>query len=335
MRRPVACLLIPLQGIGAALALGCGGSDLTLPSDSQPAALAVVAGNNQTAKAGQAVPEPLVVQATDPAKRPVGQVRVAFVVTAGGGATAPDTAVTDADGRASSRWTLGMAPGAQGVEARIVGSDPVRATFTGTASSTPTGPAATTTQITSVSPSPSFPTQAVVVGFRVTSTGGTPTGTVTVGDGTVSCTGTAPAGQCSLALPTAGTTTLTARYAGTATFGSSSATAPHEVVVAGTQTALSSSANPSAHDQSVTFTASVTSPFRTPNGSIQFVEGSCATPTRTWGMGNLDAAGRASFSTQALSGGTHPMLACYLGNSTFAPSASAILEQEVTKKGRG
>jgi hypothetical protein len=332
MRNAISFTLVPLTGL-AAVALGCGGSDLTLPSGSEPSALAVVAGNNQTAPGGQMVPEPLVVQATDPAKRPVGQVRVAFVVTAGGGATSPDTAITDADGRASSRWTLGMTPGVQGVEARIVGSNPVSATFTGTASSTSTGPAPTTTQITSVSPSPSFPTQAVVVAFRVTSTGGTPTGTVTVGDGTVSCTGTAPTGQCSLAPLTAGTTTLTASYAGTATFGSSSATTRHEVVLAGTSTTLSSSANPSAHDQSVTFTASVTSPFRTPNGSVQFVEGSCAAPTRTWSVANVDAAGRASFSTQALSPGTHLMLACYLGNSTFAPSASAILEQEVTKKG--
>ena len=332
MRNAISFTLVPLTGL-AAVALGCGGSDLTLPSGSEPSALAAVAGNNQTAPGGQMVPEPLVVQATDPAKRPVAQVRVAFVVTAGGGATAPDTAITDADGRASSRWTLGMTPGVQGVEARIVGSNPVSATFTGTASSTPTGRTPTTTQITSVGPSPSFPTQAVVVAFRVTSTGGTPTGTVTVGDGTVSCTGTAPTGQCSLAPPTAGTTTLTASYAGTGTFGSSSATTRHEVVLAGTSTTLSSSANPSAHDQSVTFTASVTSPFRTPNGSVQFVEGSCAAPTRTWSVANLDAAGRASFSTQALSPGTHLMLACYLGNSTFAPSASAILEQEVTKKG--
>src|SRR5262249_15598319 len=125
----------------------------------------------------------------------VAQIRVAFVVTAGGGSTTPDTAVTDGDGRASSLWTLGLTQGAQAVEARIVGADLVHATFLGTASNTPSGPALTITGITSASPSPSFPTQPIAVAFSITSSAGVPTGTVTVSDGSVSCTGSAPSGQ--------------------------------------------------------------------------------------------------------------------------------------------
>ena len=41
--------------------------------------------------------------------------------------------------------------------------------------------------------------------------GGTPTGSVTVSDGTESCTGTVAAGQCTLAFTTAGTRSLS-RY---------------------------------------------------------------------------------------------------------------------------
>jgi hypothetical protein len=334
MRNVVRPLLITLTGAGAAAGLGCGGSDLVLPNEGRPAALAVVTGNNQTASGGQALPNPLVVRATDSQDRPVGQIRVAFVVTAGGGTTQPDTAVTDNDGRASSRWTLGMSPGTQTVAARVVGSDPITATFTGTASGSGGGPTLTTTQITSVSPSPSFPSQPILVAFRVASPGGTPTGAVTVTDGAVSCTASAPASQCSLAPPTAGSKTLTASYAGSATFAPSSGTAQQQVILAGTTTTLSSSANPSTPDESVTFTATVTSSFGTPSGSVQFVEGSCPTPTRIWSVASLDNAGRAGFST-TLSPGTHLMLACYLGNNTFAPSASDILQQEVIKRGKG
>jgi hypothetical protein len=322
-----------LIAVTSALALACGGSDLTLPSDGRPAALTVVDGNNQTASEGQLLADPLIVRAIDSDNRPVAQVRVAFVVTAGGGTTSPDTATTDADGRASSRWTLGTAAGAQVVEARVAGSDAIKARFNGTASG-PKGPALTTTQITAVNPSPSFPTEPVVVGFLVTANGGTPTGIVLVSDGTVSCTASAPGGQCSLTPPTAGTKTLTARYAGSATFAPSSGTAQHDVILARTSSTLSSSKNPSKPDDDVTFTASVTSTFGTPSGSVLFVEGSCDAPTRTWGADELDDAGRAKLKIQSFSAGTHFMFACYLGSGTFAPSVSNVIQQEVIKSGR-
>jgi large repetitive protein len=335
MRNIRLCLSIALTGVGAAVALACGGSDLTLPNEGRPASLAVVDGNNQTASAGQPLPNPLVVRVIDSDSRPVPQTRVAFVVTAGGGTTEPDTATTGSDGRAVSRWTLGTAAGVQAVEARVAGFDAIKARFNGTASGGPNGPTLTTTQITSASPSPSFPTQPVVVVFRVSATAGTPTGTVTVSDGTVSCTASAPGSQCSLAPPTAGSKTFTASYAGSGSFAPSSGTAQHQVIPAVTTTTLASSANPSKRDQSVTFTAAVTSAFHTPTGLIQFVEGSCTAPSRTWSAQSLDEAGRASFSTKALSEGTHLMFACYLGNGTFASSVSNVVQQEVTTKGRG
>jgi hypothetical protein len=326
MGKVISAFLVVLTGITAALA--CGGGDLLLPGASRPATMAVVKGNNQTAPGGQALADSLVVRVTDPQNRPVAQLRVAFVVTVGGGTAAPDTAATDNDGRAASWWTLGTTAGAQAVEARVTGSDTVNATFTAVAY--PGAPALTTTQITSVNPEPSFPTQPVSVAFTVGSSLGAPTGTVTVTDGTVRCTASAPAGQCSLTPTAAGSKTLTATYAGSAKFAASSGTAQHQVILAGTSTTLSSSPNPSVQDKRVTFTATVTSVFSTPTGSVQFVEGSCATPTTTWRTTSLDNTGHASFSTDKLSEGTHFLLACYLGNGTFAPSASNVLQQQVT-----
>src|SRR5207247_6139326 len=64
-------------------------------------------------------------------------------------------------------------------------------------------PAATTTAITGQSPNPSSVGQAVDFTFAVTATApgsGTPTGTVTVSDGTQSCSATVAAGNCTIAL---------------------------------------------------------------------------------------------------------------------------------------
>src|SRR4029077_13740222 len=170
MRKVISAFLVALTGVTAALA--CGGGDLMLPSASRPAAIAVVKGNNQTAPGGQALADSLVVRVTDPQNRPVAQLRVAFVVMAGGGTAAPDTAVTDNDGHAASRWTLGTTAAAQAVEARVTGSDSVNATFTAVASTAPS-----TTQITSV-PNPSVRGQSVTFTATVTSIFGTPTGSV-------------------------------------------------------------------------------------------------------------------------------------------------------------
>lgn len=94
------------------------------------------------------------------------------------------------------------------------------------------GQAATTTAITSDTPDPSFAGQSVTVSYTVTANApgaGTPAGSVTVGDGVDSCTATVAAGQCSLALSTPGARTLTATYAGNASFAGSAGTASHTV----------------------------------------------------------------------------------------------------------
>ena len=119
--------------IAVSAAYACGGDDLVLPDDGQPAAIEVIQGNGQSAAVGAELASPLVVQVNDADGRPVPSLRVAFVVISGNGGLTPDTVPTDAAGRASSRWTLGSGAGAQGVEARVVEAPALRAAFTANA----------------------------------------------------------------------------------------------------------------------------------------------------------------------------------------------------------
>ena len=94
-------------------------------------------------------------------------------------------------------------------------------------------PASTNTSITSDTPDPSAPGQAVTVSFEVTSPGGTPSGTVqvTASGGSENCSASVSAGQCQITLAAEGSRTLTATYQGSTTFLSSSDDASHNVVM--------------------------------------------------------------------------------------------------------
>lgn len=123
-------------------------------------------------------------------------------------------------------------------------------------------PADTTTTITSDLPDPSVVGEAYTVNFTVTVNApgsGTPTGNVTVSDGTDSCTGTVAAGTCSLTSTTAGAKTLTATYAGNSNFNTSSGTTSHTV-------------NPSNTPPTI----------NKDNASVTVNEGQTATNTGTW-----------------------------------------------------
>ncbi|PPS42787.1 N,N-dimethylformamidase beta subunit family domain-containing protein [Chroococcidiopsis sp. TS-821] len=74
-----------------------------------PPTITIVSGNNQNGNAGAALPEPLVVQVKDTTGNPQAGVTVTFAVTAGGGSVSPTTAITNANGQASTTLTLGPA----------------------------------------------------------------------------------------------------------------------------------------------------------------------------------------------------------------------------------
>jgi hypothetical protein len=123
-----------LAAVSAALllALGCSGGDLTLPGSGAPAALAVVSGDGQQAKAGTELEEPLTVELLDDSARPVQGVTVqfSFVGDVPGAKVDPASVLTDENGRAAAVVRLGRVVGEQGVVAQVPSLADLRARFT-------------------------------------------------------------------------------------------------------------------------------------------------------------------------------------------------------------
>jgi hypothetical protein len=264
-------------------------------------------------------------------------VTVKFRVTAQAGTPSGTVTVTDgsvscnASVEAGQCTLLPTTAGTKTLTARYAGTD-VFAASTGTASHQVVL-IPTSTVITADDPDPSFPTQSVVVKFGVTGQLGTPVGTVTVSDGSARCSASVAAGQCALTPTTAGQKTITASYAGQSPFAASAGTTPHQVVLVPTQTQLSSSENPAPVGDNVQFTAQVSAGFGTLSGSVLFGDGgSCPAPTVVLGTRALDSSGQAKLSEKNLSEGAHSIVACYLGTTTFAASASPPLVQQITAK---
>jgi hypothetical protein len=170
------------------------------------------------------------------------------------------------------------------------------------------------------------------VTFTVTvqpSASGTPTGTVTLLDGTTSLgTSSLPSGgtaQFTVGGWSAGSHSITAVYSGDANFTASTSAPLVETVNQGsTTTAISSSANPSAFDQSVTLTATVQSPAgTTAAGVVTFMDGSSSLGSATLSSNS------AQLVVSALTVGTHTITASYAGSANISGSTSAALSQVV------
>jgi plastocyanin len=114
----------------AALLAACGGGG-TEPEPG-PQVLVAVSGSGQSAEAGEAVSNPLIVAVTQDGT-PVSGKTVTWSVTAGGGSVDPTSSTTSAAGTASTMWTLGPAAGANTVQASASGVTGSPATFTATA----------------------------------------------------------------------------------------------------------------------------------------------------------------------------------------------------------
>jgi hypothetical protein len=87
------------------------------------AAIALVAGSSQRALAGRALAQAVVVRATNRRGAAASGKRVTFRLGEGQGAVEPASAVTDADGRARTNWTLGLYPGRQTLLASVENVD--------------------------------------------------------------------------------------------------------------------------------------------------------------------------------------------------------------------
>jgi hypothetical protein len=104
--------------------VGCG-DNLTLPKPTPPSlSLDVLGGNDQVGTVGQPLDSPVVVIVRNDAKVPIPNRQVVFASTGSvAGAFEPVMAVTDAQGKALTHWTLGTVPGPYTAEARVVPLD--------------------------------------------------------------------------------------------------------------------------------------------------------------------------------------------------------------------
>jgi hypothetical protein len=112
------------------------------------------------------------------------------------------------------------------------------ASFTLTVTGTSLLPATLTAG--TIAPEPSHVAQPYMVHFSVTAAGGTPTGNVTVSDGTATCSATVAAGGCALISATPGSKTISLAYSGDNKFSATSTTITHTVNYGGSLADLAS-----------------------------------------------------------------------------------------------
>jgi Big-like domain-containing protein len=187
---------------------------------------------------------------------------------------------------------------------------------------------ATTTALAS-SLNPSALGQSVTLTATVSSDGGTPTGSVTFMDAGAGSLGTVTlsSGQASLTIATlaAGNHFIQAAYSGDSNFGASTGALNQGVRASTTTTTVTSSANPSAFGQSVTFTATVSSSDGTPTGSVRFAD-DVGGILGTVALTNVGGAQQASLTVSTLAIGSHNIQALYLGDNNFGGSGGAVTQ---------
>jgi hypothetical protein len=164
-----------------------------------------------------------------------------------------------------------------------------------------------------------------------TSTGPTPTGSVSYYDGSISpanllSTVSLLNGQANYSTSSldTGTHFIIALYDGDSTYASGSTMLP-EVVLNGTTTTITSSTGQSAFGSTVTFTATVSAADSTPTTKVLFKDGNTV-------LANVDLVnGKATYTTSALSVGQHVISAIYRGeggpNTTHIPAVGTVTQK--------
>ena len=183
-----------------------------------------------------------------------------------------------------------------------------------------TGASSTTTVSTDTEPS--IYGQTVTFTAVVSSTSGTPDGTVSFKNGsavlgTVALSG----GQATYAISTlnGGAHTINAVYSGSSEYATSTGSVQQIVEPATTTTTITSSSNPASSGQSVTFTAIVASAAAgAPTGKVTFKDGKTVVGTASL------VNGQAQISTSLLAVGGHTLTATYAGSSNFSGSSGTL-----------
>jgi hypothetical protein len=218
-----------------------------------------------------------------------------------------------------------------------VGSHTITATYAGDSGHSPNSAqvtqivnqAGTTTSLES-SANPSNHGQSVTFTATVSpATAGTATGTVNFYDGANllgSNTLSGGSATFSTSALSDGSHSITSSYQGDSGYTGSTSSAVSQVVRAQTSTLIGASASASTYGQSVTFTATVTSGFGTPSGTVSFFDG--ATPI---GSAPLNGSGQATLTLSTLDTGSHSVSASYAGNGQYIGSSSGSASLSVSK----
>lgn len=196
----------------------------------------------------------------------------------------------------------------------------------GSAAHTVSSSTPTTTTITARNPTATVVGQPYTVSVQVGASASTPTGSVSISDGSVSCSGTLASGSmsCVLSSTSAGTKTLTASYSPSGNFVASSGTASHVVSRASTSAAIVSALpDPSGFAQPVTVNFAVTAlapSTAQPSGSATIsASGGSETCTATV------AAGSCVITLSSV--GARTLILSYPQNAGFAAASATEVHQ--------
>jgi len=157
-------------------------------------------------------------------------------------------------------------------------------------------------------------------------------GTTVLGTGTINAAGVATFTTSTL---TIGSHAITASYAGDSSYNAANSAVLTEVVgKIPTVTTITASAAAQLLHTGVTFTANVTAPSPNATGTVTFMEGTTVLGTATLSANGgvvvtLTTNANAAFATTGLVTGSHQIVAVYSGDSTFAPSTSAPVPNDV------
>lgn len=128
---------------------------------------------------------------------------------------------------------------------------------------------------------------------------------------------------------TPGTYSVNASFAATVNLLGSTAPLTQVVTSAATTTTLTASPNPAYPGQTVTLAATVAGPGGyAPPGAITFFD--AGTPL---GTAALSATGQATLTTSSLAVGNHPLSAAYGASTSFAASASPVVNESILTSG--
>ena len=248
------------------------------------------------------------------------------------GATVIGSANLNSGGIASFS-TASLAVGTQSLTAQYSG-DTTNAADTSRAVNEVVQQATTTTTLSSSGTTATVGTSVTFTATVTSANGPTPAGTVefmngsiVLGNGTVSANGTATLVLSSLS---PGTYSIVAAYGADTDDATSSSTPLTETIQQiSTTTALSASTNPISTGATLNLSVAVAATGTSSNGgtlsgNVTFSEG----PT-VYGTVGINSAGDAILPITTLSTGSHFILASYSGNTNYAPSTSAVLDEAV------